>query len=376
MTIDKKILDTLSEKERKVALSILNELKEKGESETLADLKYADYKKEIKRGSRCNFQKYLFTCTEVSKLFIDYFKYHSYEDTRKYFKLNSHVMLYVVNKLNLKKTGGVNKIKYIWCTNGIENIKVVDTEKIPDNFYRGRTLSKDWCNKISKSNTGKKQSKNTVEKRRLKSLGNKSLTGKVFVHKHDHNKVIDKSELYKYLSQGYTRGNIKTKGIVRDTNFKNKLKRYAINNKEKVLLNIQKGIDTKIKNKSFNISKPEEEFSSYLETLYGKSNVIRQYKEERYPFHCDFYIKSKDLFIELNLHWTHGRKPFNKEDTEDLNKLNEWKKLSNSKKYYSTAINVWTNLDVKKLNYFKKNNLNYIIFYSTKEIESWKIKNK
>lgn len=44
MTIDKKILDTLSEKERKVALSILNELKEKGESETLADLKYADYK--------------------------------------------------------------------------------------------------------------------------------------------------------------------------------------------------------------------------------------------------------------------------------------------------------------------------------------------
>lgn len=39
-----KMLEGLSEKERKVALSILSELKDKGESETLTDLKYADFK--------------------------------------------------------------------------------------------------------------------------------------------------------------------------------------------------------------------------------------------------------------------------------------------------------------------------------------------
>ena len=44
MTIDNKILDTLSEKEKEIALSILSELKNSGKSETLKDLKYADFK--------------------------------------------------------------------------------------------------------------------------------------------------------------------------------------------------------------------------------------------------------------------------------------------------------------------------------------------
>ena len=44
MNIDNTILNSLSEKERKVALSILSELKDKGESKTLNDLKYADFK--------------------------------------------------------------------------------------------------------------------------------------------------------------------------------------------------------------------------------------------------------------------------------------------------------------------------------------------
>ena len=32
-------------------------------------------------------------------------------------------------------------------------------------------------------------------------------------------------------------------------------------------------------------------------------------KYDRYPFACDFYISSLDLFIECNYHWTHGGKP-------------------------------------------------------------------
>lgn len=58
---------------------------------------------------------------------------------------------------------------------------------------------------------------------------------------------------------------------------------------------------------TFNISQPEEDFYNNLIQLFSKDNIIRQYNtrlfenSERYPFACDFYIKSLDLFIELNL---------------------------------------------------------------------------
>ena len=45
------------------------------------------------------------------------------------------------------------------------------------------------------------------------------------------------------------------------------------------------------------------------------SDVITQYKDDRYPFACNFYIPSLDLFIECNYHWTYGGKPY--EGTED-----------------------------------------------------------
>ena len=69
--------------------------------------------------------------------------------------------------------------------------------------------------------------------------------------------------------------------------------------------------NTKREHNTFNKSEPEEELFKYLCDIYGENNVIRQYKDlERYPFNCDFYIKSEDLFIELNLFPTHGTEPF------------------------------------------------------------------
>ena len=53
-------------------------------------------------------------------------------------------------------------------------------------------------------------------------------------------------------------------------------------------------------NKTFNSSKQEDLFFKYLVDKYGENNVLRQYKEKRYPFNCDFYIKTTDTFIELN----------------------------------------------------------------------------
>ena len=65
---------------------------------------------------------------------------------------------------------------------------------------------------------------------------------------------------------------------------------------------IIKSFETKKKNGTLNSSKDEKLILNNLIQKYGLNNVYYHYKEERYPFECDFYIKPLDLFIEINLH--------------------------------------------------------------------------
>ena len=131
---------------------------------------------------------------------------------------------------------------------------------------------------------------------------------------------------------------------------------------------VEKMNPTKVRNNSFNTSKPEEEFYQYLITVFGEEDVVRQYTDSRYPFRCDFYIKSQDLFIELNLLWTHGGHPFDPESEEDRNLLEYWQTKAETSDFYKNAIETWTIRDVKKLEAAKKNNLNYITYYSLGEL--------
>ena len=96
---------------------------------------------------------------------------------------------------------------------------------------------------------------------------------------------------------------------------------------------------------------------------YGEDDVIRQYRDDRYPFDCDFYIPSEDLFIEINKHWTHGGKPFDELDLNDISKLEDWQERAKTSRFYKNAIYVWTNLDVRKQKCAKENNLNYKVIY-------------
>lgn len=97
---------------------------------------------------------------------------------------------------------------------------------------------------------------------------------------------------------------------------------------------------------------------------YGKDNVLYQYKDkERYPFYCDFYIKSEDLFIELNAHWTHGGKPYNPDDKECQEQLQTWQEKAKTSQFYANAITTWTIRDVNKLKCAKDNKLNYKVIY-------------
>ena len=44
-------------------------------------------------------------------------------------------------------------------------------------------------------------------------------------------------------------------------------------------------------------------------------------------------------------------------------KLNKWKEKAKTSKFYQTAIYVWTDLDVRKRECAKKNNLNFEVIY-------------
>ena len=131
---------------------------------------------------------------------------------------------------------------------------------------------------------------------------------------------------------------------------------------------LQKEISTKRKNGTFNTSKSEQQTYELLKTKI--KDVEYQYKDnERYPFNCDFYIPSFDLFIECQYSWTHGGHPYNKEN--DKEKIELWENKAKKSKYYQNAIETWTIRDVSKRETAKKNNLNYLEFFTIIELQNW-----
>ena len=121
---------------------------------------------------------------------------------------------------------------------------------------------------------------------------------------------------------------------------------------------------TRKKNHTFNTSKLEIQSYNILKEKYP--DVKYQYKDkDRYPFVCDFYVPSLDLFIECNYHWTHGDKPY--EGTEqDKQIVKKWK--AKNTRFYDNAIETWTIRDVKKREIAKQNNLNYIEIWNINDI--------
>ena len=134
-------------------------------------------------------------------------------------------------------------------------------------------------------------------------------------------------------------------------------------------------IKTKLLRGTINTSKPEQKIKKLLSEKF--SLVKYQYKSELYPFNCDFYIPEKDLYIEYQGFWTHGKEPF--VGTENQLKIIEnWYKKSNETGYknrlkymYSNAIYIWSKSDPLKRDIARKNNLNWIEFFTMDEFLSW-----
>ena len=117
---------------------------------------------------------------------------------------------------------------------------------------------------------------------------------------------------------------------------------------------------TKKENHCLNTSSQEQFVLSRLTGIFGKDDISESYSDDRYPFHCDFYIKSLDLFIELNIHWSHGGHPFGS-CPNDSAILAKWKEKNNE--YYDGAVDTWSRRDAVKFNTARDNKLNYIVFW-------------
>lgn len=141
---------------------------------------------------------------------------------------------------------------------------------------------------------------------------------------------------------------------------------YVVFTEEERAEVLRKSWETKRRNGTFRTSKPEMTLYKLLCDIFGEDDVDPQHVDDvRYPFHCDFYIKSRDLFIELNAHWSHGGHWFDETNSDDLVVLQKWfdRGRGRGSSSYLTAIKVWTERDLLKRQFAIDNNLNYVVFW-------------
>ena len=98
---------------------------------------------------------------------------------------------------------------------------------------------------------------------------------------------------------------------------------------------------------------------------FGADDILIDYGvhpyDARYPYSCDFYIRSADLFIELNMYFTHGGHWFDEQHgTDALRKQHlEQTDRARNRKFLST----WCVQDVRKRDAARKAGLNYLVFW-------------
>ena len=131
-----------------------------------------------------------------------------------------------------------------------------------------------------------------------------------------------------------------------------------------------RAMDTKRKKGTFNSSLSEDALYELLVEYvdHHGMTVVRQYcDEERYPFAVDFYIPERDLFIELNGSWSHGRHWYEADREMDQKTVQTWCKKGEKSQYYRNALGVWTERDVRKREAARAAQLNYVTLWDGSE---------
>lgn len=269
-------------------------------------------------------------------------------------------------------------MKFKWYTDGKSTIKVREGEEVPEGYSPGRTFNSNPWNKgltkeqdprlaVLSSSTWKKgnipwnKGLTTTNSDKLREVGEHiSIANK---GKRAWNRGRSMSEeSRKKLSTARMGTASPIKGLTKEEVpylrvISEKLKGHKVSKES-----IAKGWHTKHLNGTCSSSKPEDDMYLDLTSRYGEDNVYRNYDEDpRYPFAVDFYIKSEDLFIELNLFWMHNDHPFDPSSEEDVETLRKWETKTSPQ--YKVATEVWSVKDPLKLETARRNHLNFKFIY-------------
>lgn len=147
--------------------------------------------------------------------------------------------------------------------------------------------------------------------------------------------------------------------------------RYGYSNSVQVAQIRDKIFEARRKNGTLNTSKPEDALYVLLVNQFGEEDVRRNLMvDKRYPYHVDFYVKSRDLFIELNGDKSHNTHWFDESDFRDRQTLDSWhgnmlriERETGKKSRYRQYIKTWTQTDVAKRTRARDMGLNYLVFW-------------
>lgn len=148
-------------------------------------------------------------------------------------------------------------------------------------------------------------------------------------------------------------------------------KMYHVENIMKLQEFRDKVTDTKRTQGTFTTFSGEEMLYDILVDVFGEDDVKRQYQSALYPFACDFYVPSRDMYIELNGHWSHTDHWYDVSSKEDKAIVDLW--CERDTMYYKNSLDVWTKRDVLKRQTAQKNHLNYVVFWhnTLEDVELW-----
>lgn len=137
--------------------------------------------------------------------------------------------------------------------------------------------------------------------------------------------------------------------------------RYGVDNFMHLEDSVEIIRDAKRRNGTLSGSVVERCVSDMLVDVFGADDVMAQHASDpRYPFACDFYVRSRDLFIELNGLWVHGGH-WHGGSGRDASRLAEW--AGRHTPYYDHAVHVWSKTDVAKREAARRSHLNYVVFW-------------
>ncbi|MBO5003759.1 MAG: hypothetical protein J6D03_00530 [Clostridia bacterium] len=261
-----------------------------------------------------------------------------------------------------EKIRQTNIIKYgvenVYMSEEIKNkIKLIKFNKYGDeHFVNGKKISESYNNKTKEE---LENIINKIKQTKLERYGNSNYNNiekrkQTCLNKYgvDHNWKIPEEHLLTHTIEANNKRKL--------TSLKNWGTEYPSQSpiiKKRVKETIRKN------NIQIGTSIIEQKLFKLLQIKYP--DAIIHYIDKRYGnFECDYYIPSKDLFIEYQGHQSHGGHPYDKNNLKDIELANWIKETFNNNKAF-------TQLDPMKRHLAKINNLNWLEFWTDKEFKEW-----